>query len=270
MSPGTTYYVRTYATNANGTVYGNEVVYTTPPVNTCSPDPSITLATPGIFPKSLPAVDTSNLTINQTFTYSVPFTYTNKQGNVVNIDSSFLTNIVNLPPGLTYQCGRPNCIFYPGEIGCFVVSGTLPKGNNQSYATEFTVTDYGVIHTSQYGDQVLETYSPNYVADTMVFVVGKGSVLAIETVASNVFDIIQYSPNPFNDIVNIKFTSPESGNVDFYIYDLYGRELHRSNLRATSGVNTINYSSENLAAGSYYFTIDNGYQKITKMMMSIK
>jgi len=271
LLPATTYYVRTYATNANGTVYSNEVVYTTPPANTCSPDPSITLATPGIFPKSLPPVDTSNLTINQTFTYSVPFTYTNKQGMVVYIDSSFLTGILNLPPGLSYQCGRPNCIFYPGEIGCFVVSGTLPNVNNQRYYTEFKVTDYGVINTLQYGPQELQTYSPNYTADTMVFTVNNSSVLGIETFDTTTLNIVQCSPNPFSNDVTVKFTTPETGNVDFYINDIYGRELYRSVVNAFSGINTINYSSDNLSAGSYYFTIANSSGKqITKMMIAIK
>jgi len=186
------------------------------------------------------------------------------------IDSSFLTGIIDLPAGLSYQCGRPNCIFYPGEIGCFVVSGTLPSGNNQSYSTKFTVTDYGVIHTKKYGDQVLETYAPNYTADTTVFVVGNGGLVGVETYDPNAFEIVQCSPNPFSNGVTIKFSTPQTGSVDFYITDLFGREVYRELIPASAGINTLTYSAGEIAAGSYYFTIANNTNKITKMMIAVK
>ncbi len=282
LAPGTTYYIRTYATNSNGTTYGNVVTYTTPAALSCTPDPSVTLATQGISPDKVFTLDTSNLNFSQTFTYSLPTSYTDAQGNVLNVDSSFLYNVLNLPAGLVVHCGRtstvpssnggPNCIFYPGEIGCFTISGTLPDINNQLYKFQFSLKDYGVIHVpAPTGDQALQTYySQGFIEDTIVIKVVSNVAAGIQVLAANEFGIIQSSPNPFSDIATIKYTIPESGNVDFYVTDIYGREVYKTSLNASAGINTLNYSAENISAGSYYFTISNGTQKASKLMILIR
>jgi hypothetical protein len=266
LTPGTIYYIRTYATNANGTGYGNVVTYATPAALSCTPDPSVTLATQGISPDKVFNLDTSNLNFSQTFTYSLPTTYTDAQGNILNVDSSFLYNVMNLPSGLVVHCGRtstapssnggPNCIFYPGEIGCFTISGTLPNINNQLYKFQFVLKDYGVINVpGSIGDQALQTYySQGFNEDTIVIKVVSNVAAGIQVLTENKFGIIQSTPNPFSDIATIKYTIPEAGNVDFYVTDIYGREVYKTSVNALAGINTINYSADNISAGSYYFT----------------
>jgi hypothetical protein len=281
LLPGTTYHIRTYSTNSNGTAYGSDVIYTTPSPFNCSPDSSITLATPGIFPYANFETDTNNLNFSQTFTYSLPFSYINSDGNLVDIDSSFLFDVKNLPLGLTVQCGRnsqvpatnsgPNCIFYPGEIGCFTISGALPAINNQSYSLVFVLKDYGIIHLPfPTGDQNLSTYlSQGYDADTVVITVSNLPT-GINSVEENKFGIVQSSPNPFSDIVTVKFATSKSENVDFYVSDLFGREVYRTSVNATSGINTLIYRADNISAGSYYFTISNETQKASKLMILVR
>ena len=282
LTPGTIYYIRTYATNANGTGYGNVVTYATPAALSCTPDPSVTLATQGISPDKVFNLDTSNLNFSQTFTYSLPTTYTDAQGNILNVDSSFLYNIVNLPSGLVVHCGRtsrapssnggPNCIFYPGEISCFTISGTLPNINNQLYKFQFVLKDYGVINVpGSIGDQALQTYySQGFNEDTIVIKVVSNVAAGIQVLTGNKFGIIQSTPNPFSDIATIKYTIPEGGNVDFYVTDIYGREVYKTSVNALAGINTINYSADNISAGSYYFTISYGTQKSSKLMILIR
>ena len=282
LAPGTTYYIRTYATNSNGTTYGNVVTYTAPAALSCTPDPSVTMETQGISPDKVFTLDTSNLNFSQTFTYSLPTSYTDAQGNVLNVDSSFLYNVLNLPSGLVVHCGRtstvpssnggPNCIFYPGEIGCFTISGKLPDINNQLYKFQFLLQDYGVIHVpAPIGDQALQTYySQGFNEDTIVIKVVSNVAAGIQVLTGNKFGIIQSTPNPFSDIATIKYTIPEAGNVDFYVTDIYGREVYKTSVNALAGINTINYSADNIAAGSYYFTISYGTQKSSKLMILIR
>jgi len=94
--------------------------------------------------------------------------------------------------------------------------------------------------------------------------------VGMATYDPNSFEIVQCSPNPFSNGVTIKFTIPQTGTVDFYITDLFGREVYREVISASAGINTLTYSAGDIAAGSYYFTIANNTNKITKMMISVK
>jgi hypothetical protein len=116
----------------------------------------------------------------------------------------------------------------------------------------------------------LDTYqSQGYNADTVVITVSNIPT-GINAFEENKFGIVQSSPNPFSDIVTVKFATPQSGNVDFYVSDLFGREVYRTSVSATSGINILVYRAENISAGSYYFTISNGTQNASKLMILIR
>lgn len=106
LTPGTTYYVRSYATNSAGTAYGNEVSFTTTPVNLATLTTSaitslgVTTATSGgnitadgngtITSRGVCWATTANPTISNSFAASGTGTGT------------FTTNITGLTAGTTY------------------------------------------------------------------------------------------------------------------------------------------------------------------------
>ena len=281
LLPQTTYYIRSYGITNIDTAYGNILSYSTPAPLTCTPDPSITLVTPGIFPKTPTPIDTISLEVNQTFTYSLPRTYTNSKGNVVVIDSSRLDDIVDLPQGLSIECGRvsktanpsgigPNCIFYPDELGCFLVKGTLPTNNGQSYPMSFKITDWGLVNIPGLGSQYLNTTNPGYISSSVVLTFEEEVPLDVKTIDQNKFDIVQSYPNPFTDNFTIKFTNPQGGDVLFTVVDMFGREIHNEIVNAQMGLNKLTFISDGISSGAYYFTLTNGNQKVVKLGIAVK
>jgi hypothetical protein len=282
LIPENTYYVRAYGITSIDTAYGGILSYTAPSSFTCTPDPSVRLSTPGIFPKTPTPIDTISFEVNQTFTYSLPFRYRNSDGNIVEVDSSRLDEIVDLPQGLSIQCGRvsktpnpngigPNCIFYPDEIGCFVVTGTLPAINGQSYPMSFKLTDWGIVYLpGGAGPQFLNTTNPGYVTGSVVLTFEDEEPLDIAVIDQNRFDIVQSYPNPFSDNFAIKFTNPQGGDVLFTVVDMFGREVHRETVKAHVGLNKLTYSSDGISSGAYYFTLTNGNQKVVKLGVAVK
>ncbi len=286
LTPGGVYYVRAYATNANGTAYGNELRYISPAALNCTPDPAITLTPEGVFPKSLPPRENGDLNVNQTFTYALPYSYvkevekTQNNGTVskvpmnVSIDSSYLNGIKNLPAGLTIVCGRPNCMSYPDEVSCFKVTGVLPNSNDQYYSFQFNFKDYGIIHDNTYGDQNLQSYFPatGYFTDSVKFTVGTTGApsLGIDSYETNNYTLSQNNPNPFSDKTTISFVAQKSGNVVFNVIDIYGRDVYTEKVNATLGVNYITFSAESVEAGTYFYSIFDGTNKVTKKLVVAK
>jgi len=62
-------------------------------------------------------------------------------------------------------------------------------------------------------------------------------------------------PNPFNDRFSVQFSLPETGNVQYRLFNLNGREVHSRQLPLSQGVHTLSISANNLPAGIYLFEI---------------
>ena len=89
----------------------------------CTPDPQYT--SPGIYPATVPDgcvnspySETITVIIPADTTVNIPPTLT------VPIQSVELVNVLGLPPGVTYQCSAPNCLFPGNSTNCVQVSGT--------------------------------------------------------------------------------------------------------------------------------------------------
>ena len=78
----------------------------------------------------------------------------------------------------------------------------------------------------------------------------------------------QNSPNPYNNITNIKFTLPENGLVKLSVTDILGQEIAVPvNGMRDSGTHIIEFSSESIAPGIYYYNLDFNGERITKKML---
>ncbi len=80
-------------------------------------------------------------------------------------------------------------------------------------------------------------------------------------------NIANVFPNPTNGILNINFENIETGIVQLFVTDLLGRQILTSSIEATEGMNTTNLDVSNIAAGTYFITLDNGVSKITKRVV---
>jgi len=81
------------------------------------------------------------------------------------------------------------------------------------------------------------------------------------------FDVIQNIPNPFSGNTKISFSMPNAGNVDFKVFDMIGKVVYAEKIQAQAKTNTIYFSAEKLAPGSYFYSLNNGTKTITKKMI---
>jgi hypothetical protein len=90
--------------------------------------------------------------------------------------------------------------------------------------------------------------------------------VGIEAFSFDKFDLKQNTPNPFNGSTTIQFNCTTNEKVNFDVFDMLGREMYSDKINAESGVNIITYTSK-LESGTYFYSISNGKNRITKRMI---
>ena len=87
----------------------------------------------------------------------------------------------------------------------------------------------------------------------------------------NDFRLSQNYPNPFNPSTVINFEVNRSSFVTITIYDALGKEISTVvNGNYKAGYYSIDFSGENLSAGTYYYSLTSGDFKETKKMVIVK
>ncbi len=85
-----------------------------------------------------------------------------------------------------------------------------------------------------------------------------------DTKKSNVSQVGAY-PNPANNEVNIGFTVGQASNATLTITNAVGQVMNTLNVDAKAGVNNLNtFSTANMAAGVYFFTIEANGSRVTE------
>jgi hypothetical protein len=79
----------------------------------------------------------------------------------------------------------------------------------------------------------------------------------------------QNYPNPFNPVTVIKFSLPIGGFVSLKVFDILGREIVTLvNEEKPAGTYQVEFSSENLSSGIYFYTLNSrAYSKTRKMIV---
>jgi hypothetical protein len=85
---------------------------------------------------------------------------------------------------------------------------------------------------------------------------------------NNIATISQNYPNPFNSISNINITLVNKCNLSLTVSDLTGQTMLEINKGISlPGAHTFIIDGTNLKAGTYFYTVTAGSQKITRKMM---
>jgi hypothetical protein len=79
----------------------------------------------------------------------------------------------------------------------------------------------------------------------------------------------QNYPNPFNPITTIRYDLPVSGLVTLKVFDILGREISTLvNEEKEAGTYQIDFSSNGLSSGIYFYTLtSHNYSKTKKMVV---
>ncbi len=87
----------------------------------------------------------------------------------------------------------------------------------------------------------------------------------------NEFVLYQNYPNPFNPTTNIGFRMAEGGLVLLKVYDILGNEVAELvNENKPAGEYEVEFDSEDLPSGIYFYTLKSGRNYISRKMILLK
>jgi hypothetical protein len=225
----------------------------------CVPNTAITV--PGIYPDS--ATGLSNGVVsqlyNQVVQVRVPVDTT-----VVVLGSPQLVTIVqikvlsfsNLPPGLSYTTTPSTGIYPGGTNGCVEISGTPTTAGTYNLRAILETTGTYIIFPIVRQDTV--DYYKITISNTSTGLANNKQAI---------FDVEQNTPNPFSDITNISFTSPQRNQIDFRVFNLLGKEVYRTMIDANVGRNNFEFDGRDLSPGIYIYSFNQGASSVTKRMI---
>jgi hypothetical protein len=226
----------------------------------CTADPACTdIGNPGeMCPTDLPPA-TVNVPYSQVLTIIPPASF-NYNGNNVPLAQIELTNVENLPSGITYQCNPSNCKFVvtnPITKYCALLSGTPTQPG--TYQLKVHVMPYISIGGAFYPttEQVDDT--------SLVMVVNNASL--VEFVNTSKFTVLVPQPNPFNATVTLSYYSPAPYAVTLQIYNVLGNKIYEEKMISSKGENVFKFNGATLKSGVYIYSVNNGKEHITKQLI---
>jgi hypothetical protein len=220
---------------------------------------NIVYTTSGLHPDSVRHAD-ATLLYGDTLTIIIPAD-TTISGIVVPIDSIVFTSITGMPAGFT---ATPSAHHWPfSSSGCIIIAGTPTHADALAQGGKYPI----VINLYGYGKYMgapVSTPLPAYTSDTLKI---RNNSLGIPSIDVSKFDVAQNSPNPFSLKTAINYTSPNSENYQFIVYNVIGNIVYSQSIVTKPGMNTIEFSAANLSSGIYVYKLSNATQTITRRMM---
>lgn len=151
--------------------------------------------------------------------------------------------------GDMYKTTNGGLNFYPQTIP--VTGGFFTDIEFVNDTTGWAVDVYAILHTTN-----------------------GGTYVSLEPISSNIpseYYLFQNYPNPFNPNTTIEFELPVEDNIKLIIYDILGSEICRIvEKRLNVGKYKIEFNSEELSSGIYFYTLYFSKGKITKKMIVSK
>ncbi len=214
----------------------------------------------GICPDSATgiAIGTVGVTYFQKLSVLTPATAAHWGNASSAIDSLVITGVDSLAPGLTWA-GIPSNSFAGGTSNCLEISGTPTQTWNHTITVHILayVFAYGAVHIpNPNGD------TPNQQYRSIV-----NAPAGVESLDLTKFDVEQNAPNPFSEKSEIRFSSVNSNDVEFKVFNLLGSVVFNNNFKSVKGVNTITMEANSFSPGVYMYSIKNGDSTITKRMV---
>lgn len=200
------------------------------------------------------------------FTFNIPATYT-VSGFEVPLNSVSIPaeeGINNLPASMDYTCNPPDCVFPAETDGCILVFGTATMDDVGQHdltieATISTAVDLDVVlpgnleANSHYYLTIKEEGGANCLSNT------RRELTAVSGLYNR--------PNPFSSFTQVVVEAKTSGNYQFFVTDLLGRNLHLQPVQLVEGENTLDFDAGQLAEGMYLYGITDGRSSATAKMI---
>jgi len=132
--------------------------------------------------------------------------------------------------------------------------------DNGTYTIPMTKIDRGTLPK----DQVTIQYITGISFTDADFIDNVGVSKSIK----NTVNVSQNRPNPFNGTSQIDINLDKAANVSIDIINITGQKVYTNNYGTlNAGTHTITISSNNLASGIYFYTVQAGNNTVTKKMI---
>ena len=157
-----------------------------------------------------------------------------------------------------------------------VVTYAISDANGEFVMKGFEPGSYR-IYGDKFGFNLVQSYSVNmdYVnnqtQNVSLKLIPDGITSSEEPLTVSDYSLSQNYPNPFNPTTNIGFRIINSGFVNLKVYDVLGREVATIvNEEMQAGKYEIEFNSEGLTSGIYFYTLTAGSFTETRKMILMK
>ncbi len=213
----------------------------------------------GISPDSLTAA--ANYVYSQTVQFKFPKDST-YSGIPVVIDSVKIDSVSNFPKTFSYQCMSKTCTYKGGSYGCAVVNGSPVNSQAGVYKLHLHFTIY--VHSALISSEIPVPDS-GIVKLTIDSNDHNSSIFNVTV--NNKFVVGQNYPNPFNQNTEISFNSPDMQSSYIIVRNELGQQVYTQKIQAIQGYNSFSFERNNLPAGMYFYTVQQGTNFITRSMV---
>jgi len=176
----------------------------------------------------------------------------------VTIDS-----IVGIPANFTYNMNPSNGVFPGGSYGCAGLTGTAQPGQENGGPQGNGVYPIIIYATANVDVFSVPTAFPTTFTGFKVVIQAANNVPAMANVN---FAVSQNAPNPADKNTEFVINNPNTGNVQFTLYNILGENVRQVNIYAMKGETRYTLATGDLPAGVYLYTFRSGNSVITRRM----
>jgi Secretion system C-terminal sorting domain len=141
-----------------------------------------------------------------------------------------------------------------GSAANWVPAWPLPETADLKYSASLASTDSYVV-----GDPFWFTGTTTRVASNV-------------TATPHTFSLSEAYPNPFNPSTNVQYSLPVSGAVSLKVYNVLGQLVKTlvDNAHQEAGTYTVRVDMSNVTSGVYFYSLEQGNNRLVHKMMLLK
>lgn len=245
----------------------------------CTPLQSIADSTFGVYPPPLNAANPDGgiptkacLNSPYFFTLTLRIPESIDVGALtIDVDSVVVNTtgaVNNLPPGMSYAMNPTSGVFLPSDsIACITIYGEPSVVD--SFDLAIVVKLFGPLAPGGQELTLPGPIPPEAEGLYRLYVLDEGSTecfVNTDDILAESF-AIENTPNPFTNFTNIKITAERSDDLNFSVFDLTGKEIHREAIRVNTGVNNFEFDGSHLSNGIYIYSIEKDGALISDKMV---
>lgn len=191
----------------------------------------------------------------QVVTIIPPYEYDFGTG-VLPIVKIELTKVENLPIGISYEANAE--IFYADTAYCILLSGT------PTIAGQYDLVLHILPTILFFGEEV----QVDPVVDDTSLTITINPPIGITQLPYNTSKF-SISPNPFNNIIIIKYKSDIRGVAILNIFDTHGRKVYQSKLNIQTGNNEFLIEGDAFCKGIYFIRFQTNTELTKKKLVKL-